>query len=63
MIKELVIEWDENTGSPRRAYVRPQAFTARTKVPVRFQGNPNFNQNLVNKKYFPEQRTWIFIDS
>ena len=23
---------------------------------------PRFNQNVINKKYFPESQKWVFID-
>jgi hypothetical protein len=23
---------------------------------------PRFNQNVINKKYFPESHKWVFID-
>ena len=52
VLKELVIEWDANTGRPKRVFMRQQAFAERG--PVKFLGNPSFDQNMVNKKYFPK---------
>ena len=50
ILKELVIEWDANTGRPKRVFMRQQAFAERG--PVKFLGNPSFYQNMANKKYF-----------
>lgn len=27
-----------------------------------FEGNPSFNQNIVNKKFMPGTNTWRFIE-
>ena len=54
-LHELVICWDVLAGGPKSAEVR-------TIEEIAFQGHPKFMPNIPNKKYFENEKTWVFID-
>ena len=58
-LNSLVITWDNNE-TPVSAEVK--SISNKKKEQVKFQGNPRFNQNIINKKYIPARETWYFID-
>jgi len=55
----LVIDWD---GNDVPAKVTVKLSNKKFKGIAGYHEMPRFNQNVVNKKYFPETQKWVFID-
>ncbi|TNV84256.1 hypothetical protein FGO68_gene11901 [Halteria grandinella] len=55
---ELEISWDKVTGGPLFGEVIESPLLGRKT----FQGQPSFSQNVPNKKYYPNLKTWVFLD-
>ena len=60
-LNQLTIKWDE-FGNPYAAEVMKRVNNTSGEY-IMINGNPTFNQNIENKKYFPELETWCFLDS
>ncbi|TNV82873.1 hypothetical protein FGO68_gene7318 [Halteria grandinella] len=59
-LKELVIEWSEETGCPTSARLLITANP--NNQPVIFQGQPIFSGKVPNKRHLPEHNSWLFVD-
>ncbi len=55
----MVIDWDRNDVP---AKVTVKVSKKKFKGIAGCHEMPRFNQNVVNKKYFPETQKWVFID-
>ena len=57
----LTIEWSPE-GKPVQGFMvlEPQNDS---ENPIHFRGSKDFHPNIPNKKYLPDQKTWIFVDN
>ena len=53
----LLIKWNIN-GNPTEMHIKEGPLIQNLEP----TGELRFSQNMANKKYFPEHKTWCFID-